>query len=291
MAGSLNEAVLRQFEQHLIQISLSPKTIASYLTDLRVFIRWASRAKTTDFLLVNITPDQIRAYLTHLIDDLNRAPTTVNRHLQAIRKCCAYLTERKLVTSNAAEEISLISLEAQPAPDALPEKAINQFLSAANGTRTAIARRDQAILHLLVRAGLRITEMVNLSIDDVVFDYPGVHLNVRDSRNQSRRNIPLPAPVCRSLKDYLLIRPKTTALPHLFLTQEGNALSPRTVQRIVSRCAKQADLSGVTAQLLRRTYAINLLAETDDLGLVSQRLGHRNEKITQRYLGLSALPA
>lgn len=290
MVDNLNEVILAQFEHHLIQISLSPKTITNYLADLGVFVRWAADTSNEERLLVNITPDQIRDYISYLLTDLNRAPSTINRHLQALRKCCAYLTERNLVPNNAAEEISLLRLEPQPALVTLSAKKIDQFLEAANGTRTAIARRDQAVLQLLVRAGLRITEIVNLAVDNVVFDYPGVHLNVQDSRSQGQRHIPLSDDVCRALKDYLHIRPKTTALPYLFLTQEGNGLSARTVQRIVTRCAKHANLSGVTAQLLRRTYAVNLLAETGDLSLVCQRLGHRTEKITRRYLGVSTTP-
>jgi site-specific recombinase XerD len=63
-------------------------------------------------------------------------------------------------------------------------------------------------------------------------------------------------------------------------------LSARTVQRIVSRCAKEAGLKQVNAQLLRRTYAMNLFTETGDLALVAERLGHQDSGITSRYLGL-----
>ncbi|NIW96001.1 MAG: tyrosine-type recombinase/integrase, partial [Phycisphaerae bacterium] len=150
----------------------------------------------------------------------------------------------------------------------------------------SIAKRDVAILHLLLNTGLRVAEVIDLQMDDVVFDYPGVHLKVRDSRGLGTRDIPLLPEVCRSLKDYLFIRSKTATSPHVFLTQEGRPLSSRTVQRIVSRCAQKAKLSGITAQLLRRTYAVHLLQETGDLDLVTQRLGHQTPAITLRYLNL-----
>lgn len=92
--------------------------------------------------------------------------------------------------------------------------------------------------------------------------------------------------VCRKMKEYLLVRSKASKSQQLFLTQEGNGLSARTVQRIVYRCTKQANLRGVTAQLLRRTYAMNLLHETQDLDLVRERLGHQTTSITLRYLNL-----
>ena len=286
MVVSINEAALLRFEQYLAQISLSPKTIASYLTDLNVFTRWATEVNSDEFSIVQVTPDQIRAYLTYLLDDLGRAPSTANRHLQALRKWCTYLAEANLAPINATEEISLVSLDKQCAPKTLLQEEVVSFLAAANNTRVAIAKRDQAILYLLVKAGLRVAEVVGLQIDDVVFDYPGVHLTVRDSRGWGMRDIPLAPDVCRGMKEYLMIRPKTATSPYVFLTQEGNPLSARTVQRIVSRCAKKAQLVGVTAQLLRRTYAMHLLTQTGDLNLVTQRLGHQTTKITLRYLQL-----
>lgn len=286
MVNPFNDTLLTQFEQYLTDISLSPKTIASYLTDLNVFTRWATETYSDNFSLVEVTPDQIRTYLTYLLVDLERAPSTVNRHLQALRKCCAYIAEIKLAPSNAAEEISLVSLKNQHKPEALSQQNIAALLKAASESRPSIAKRDVAILNLLLNTGLRVAEAIDLRMDDVIFDYPGVHLKVRDSRGLGTRNIPLLPEVCRSLKDYLFIRSKTATSPHVFLTQEGRSLSSRTVQRIVSRCAQKAKLSGVTAQLLRRTYAVHLLQETGDLDLVTQRLGHQTPAITLRYLDL-----
>ena len=287
MALTANEGLLAQFERYLLQTSLSPKTIENYLADLGAFIRWASGTYSEDFLIVQVKTEQIRAYITHLLDDLGRAPSTVNRHLQALRKCCSFLVAFDLSPSNAADEIALVSVTAEQTPKTLTQTEIDLFLKAANGTRVAIAKRDAAILQLLVNTGLRVTELVNLKVDDVVFDHPGVHLRIQDSRNLDKRNIPLPGQVCRMLKEYLLVRPKTLSSEHVFLTQEGNPLSTRTVQRIVNRCSKQAGVSGVTAQLLRRTYAMHLLQETKDLVEVSQRLGHQSLEITLRYLNLS----
>jgi site-specific recombinase XerD len=159
-------------------------------------------------------------------------------------------------------------------------------LAAANNTRASIAKRVLAAMHLLVRAGLRVSDVVDLQVDDVVFDYPGVHLTVRDSRGRGTRDIPLPPDVCTTLKEYLVIKPKSRASNCLFLTQEGNPLSSRTVQRIVNRCAKAANLTGITAQILRRTYAMNLLDEVGDIDLVSHRLGHQSISVTYRYLSL-----
>jgi site-specific recombinase XerD len=286
MAVNLNEAALLQFERHLVQISLSPKTIASYLADLRVFTRWGTQANRDHFSIVQVSPDHIRAYLAYLLEDLGRTPATANRHLQALRKWCAFITKTNLVSCNAAEEISLVPLEAGEEPQGLSATACTALLEAAEDTRVAIAKRDVAILTLLLRTGLRVSEVVNLNVDDVVFDYPGVHLKIQDGRGRGAREIPITPDVCRKMKEYLLVRSKASQSQQLFLTQEGSGLSARTVQRIVYRCTRQANLRGVTAQLLRRTYAMNLLHETQDLDLVRERLGHQTTNITLRYLNL-----
>lgn len=287
MAVNLNEAALLQFESHLVQISLSPKTIASYLADLRVFIRWGTQANNKDqFSIVQVTPDQIRTYLAYLLEDLGRTPATANRHLQALRKWCAFITETHLATKNAAEEISLVPLEGSEEPQKLSITACNALLKAAQDTRPALAKRDAAIMALLLQAGLRVSEVINLMVDDVVFDYPGVHLKIQDSRGRGVREIPMTPDVCRKMKDYLLVRSRASQSQQLFLTQEGRGLSARTVQRVVYRCAKQANLRGINAQSLRRTYAMNLLQETQDLELVRQRLGHQTTNITLRYLNV-----
>ncbi len=283
-----NDIILNQFEEYLTQIALSPVTITNYLADMRNFVRWGKGTYGDDFSLTAVAPEQIRAYRNHLLEEQKRAASTVNRHLQALRKCCAYLSQTNLSPVNAAEEISLISGEKRTPPQSLSAKDVEAFLEAAHQTISSIAKRDAAIVNLLVGAGLRLAEVSGLQLDDVIFDYPGVHLAIRDSRGQGRRNVPLSQEIYRLLKEWLLIRPKTSS-PYVFLSREANPISSRTVQRIVSRCAKTAGLNGVTAQLLRRTYALHLLEETGDLDLVQQRLGHRDSGVTTRYLNIESL--
>jgi len=287
MIAQHNEALLNQFEQYLTQIALSPKTITNYLADLRVFTRWAEGEHDANFSLIAVTPDQIRAYRDYLLEKQGRAPSTVNRHLQALRKCCAYIAQTNLAPRNAAEDIALVATEKMPPPRIISSREIEAILKAAGNARSFIARRDTAILHLLIHAGLRVAEVVDLQTGDVAFDYPGVHLDVRDSRGRGGRDVPLQEDTCRALKEWLTVRPKTTRYANLFLSQEGKPISSRTVQRVVSRCAKAAGLRGITAQLLRRTYAFHLLQQTANLELVRQRLGHQSQKITLQYLNFT----
>jgi integrase len=147
-------------------------------------------------------------------------------------------------------------------------------------------RRDLAILQLLLHTGIRISEIVDLRTDDVIFDNPGVRLRVGSTGNSEIdvRYLPLPNQVYRALYDYMLVRPQNS--DYIFLGQDGRPISSRTVQRVVGSCSKSAGLRGVSAQSLRRTFALNVLAETDDLSLVSELLGHQNKTITEQYLAV-----
>ena len=143
-----------------------------------------------------------------------------------------------------------------------------------------------AILQLLLHTGLRVNELINLQRDDLIFDNPGLRLRVSSDQDDKVRYLPLCSEVYKALNDYLAMRPQTTTAQHLFLNQQGQPISDRTVQRIISDCARSARLTGVSAQSLRRTFALQLLAETNDLELVSARLGHQNSAITAQYLAV-----
>ncbi len=287
MIAERNEAILNQFGQYLTHIALSPKTVTNYLADLRAFVRWAEHRRPQGFLLTAVTPGQIRAYRSYLLEEQGRAPSTINRHLQALRKCCAYISQANLASRNAAAEISLVKVQHQIDPAQLTRINLEALLAAADNGRASIAARDRAILHLLMYAGLRVTEVVELQMEDIIFDYPGLHLTIRDSQGGGPREIPLPDAVCKALNAWMVIRPTPGKYQQVFLSQEGKPISARTVQRIVSRCAKASGQPGITSQALRRVYALHLLKESNDLALVSRRVGHKSRKITATYLGLA----
>jgi integrase len=143
----------------------------------------------------------------------------------------------------------------------------------------------------LLHTGLRVNELVELRLDDVQFDYPGIHLVVglpsrhgRESQPGETRNVPLEGEARQALRDYLSVRPQIEGEDHLFLSREGHPLSVRSVQRIVSVLGRLAGLEGVSPQALRRTYANRLLATTGNLALVAERLGQPDLVTAAHYV-------
>ena len=283
-----DEAVLTRFEEALTSSALSSSTIVNYLADLRAFLRWGKSEVDDGFSLLNVTQEHIRLYRYHLVQELGRAASTVNRRLMALRKFFAFAGQVGAMSLNPMAGVSLVQNDRQIVSQPLSTDEVERLLLAAKtGARAGLVRRDLAILQLLIHAGLRVSEIVDLQKDDVIFDNPGVHLRVCRQQNEANaRHLPLPHEVCKAINDYLRVRPLTAITGHLFLSQDGRPISTRTVQRIVSDCAKSAGLTGVSAQSLRRTFALQLFSETNDLELVSERLGHQNKTITDQFLAV-----
>jgi integrase/recombinase XerC len=287
-----NEALLARFEEHLVLTQLSPATVVNYLADLRALLRWGEEHAGSSFSLVALTADDIRAYRAYVFEEKGCAAATINRQLQALRKFCAFTTRVGLTAANPAEDIALVQDgESEATPTPLTEAQVATLVKASASGQPSLARRDTVILMLLLHAGLRVNELVELRLDDVQFDYPGVHLVVglpsrhgKDSRPGETRNVPLEGEARQALYDYLSVRPQIEGEDHLFLSREGRPLSVRSVQRIVSLLGRSAGLEGVSPQALRRTYANHLLATTGDLALVAERLGQRDLAAAAQYV-------
>jgi site-specific recombinase XerD len=280
--------LLLRFEETLTLSALSPSTIVNYLADVRAFLRWGKAESGSQFSLDKVTQEHIRLYRYHLAQELNRAASTVNRHLMALKKFFAYAYQMGEIALDPTAGVSLVQDSGYAVSRHLDDQEINRLLEAAeNGTRAGLIRRDMAIIQLLLHTGLRVSEIVSLRKDDLIFDNPGMRLQVRSGQEEAlARYLPLSNAVCKTLHNYLAVRPHSAKSDHLFLSQYGRQISSRTVQRIVSNCAKSAGVEGVSAQSLRRTYAVHLFAETNNLQLVSERLGHQNKAITEQFLSV-----
>lgn len=280
-----DDEILAKFEESLSRRALSSSTIVNYLADLRTFRRWIDGRIAAGFSLLSVNREHIRQYRNHLTKELHRAPSTTNRHLMSLRKFFAFATELQLIPADPTAGVALVADQQSTQPRALDQQDVQKLLDAAqNGSRAGLIRRDVAILQLLTCTGLRVSEVVDLQKDDLIFGNPGVQLQVGNNP-VTGRYIPVPGEVVKNLVDYLDVRPQT-GVSHFFLSQDGGPISKRTVQRIVSDCAKMAGLPNVSAQVLRRTFALQLLAKTQDLALVSKRLGHQTPAITEQYLSL-----
>jgi len=206
--------------------------------------------------------------------------------LQAIRKFCDFARQADLMESNPAADVKPI--QAPPASRrALDAYEIACLLEAVQAGRPNLVKRDYAIIQLLLQTGIKVGELTELQLADIeLIDSRGT-LTVTRNGGNSHRRIPLNAPACQALQEYLRVRPPSPGVKHLFLSQEGNSISARTVQRLVNVYTRAVGLTGVSAHTLRYTFATSMLEATGDVATVANLLGHRSVETTLRYVSKS----
>ncbi|MFQ6057539.1 MAG: tyrosine-type recombinase/integrase [Anaerolineae bacterium] len=302
--------LLAAFERYLINQALSPTTIVNYLADVRAFASWYARKEGVLRAPLTLDVGHIQDYRDYLQTAEGRTPATINRRLQALRKFCRFAHQAGWLDANPAAQVELLPESKPYPPRTLSPTEVERLMEAVQEGRSSLISRDRAILQLLLRAGLRVGELVALRLSDVKLSSEGGILTVRGKVANARRTttqvigsleppasvredgteprqIPLDAATCQALRQYLSLRPSIPDDGYLFLSQRGNPISPRSVQRLVSSYARAAGLEGVSAYVLRHTCAVTLVEENGgDLAAVARLLGCRLETAA-KYLGSS----
>ncbi len=277
----MNTALVLRFEQYLQAHSLSLATIRNYLADLRAFARWQSLRSG-----LRVTHADFSAYREHLCTETDHSPATVNRRLQSLRLFGRFLFEIGHAEENLARDIELIrhgnGNGNGHAPRTLDRDEIAKLSDAIRAGRPSLIQRDFAIMQLMLNAGLRVHEIAELQMRDIVQSDRGTKVQVHENGNGARV-VPLNAAAMHALRDYLDVRPAIPTVEQVFVSQRGQPLSMRSVQRLIDTYARAAGLDGVCAQMLRHTCAKNLLAKTHDAQRVATFLGHHNVKVLDRY--------
>ena len=249
-------------------------TRKNYLNRLQHFLIW---------LPVEVeaaTPDHIKEFIDLQLDRrLN--PQTINGHLIAIRSFYRYLQdEEQLQIDNPV--ISGLSLRLpKPLPRFLQDSEVHAFFS------VITKRRDLAIFMLMLRAGLRVEEVANLSLGAV--DYRRSQLMVRGGKGAKDRLVYLYEDVADALAAYLELRPVTDE-PRIFLVEKGIYKGqPLSVRGIQKRAEYYSEKCGVhvSCHQLRHTMATDLLNAGADVVTIQYLLGHSRIKTTLRYARLS----
>ena len=237
------EELLTRFEEHLARLALAPTTIVNYLADLRTFARWHVGARGEPSSLLKLTPDDIRGYRRHMQTNEGWAPATINRRLQAVRKFYSFAMGTGLVESNPASGVQLIPRSGPDRPRALAPEEVTSLLQAIQAGRPSLVKRDYAIVQLLLQTGIKLGELTRLHLSDIQLWGNGEGLLlVGEGDGNNCRPVPLNSLACAALRDYLRVRPPSTNTENLFLSQEGNCISKRTVQRLIHVCTQAAGL-------------------------------------------------
>ena len=249
-------------------------TRRNYLNRLQHFLIWLPVE------VESATSDHIKAFIDLQLDRrLN--PQTINGHLIAIRSFYRYLQdEEQLQIDNPV--IPGLSLRLpKPLPRFLQDSEVRAFFS------VITKQRDLAIFMLMLRAGLRVEEVANLTLGAV--DHRRSQIMVRSGKGAKDRLVYLYEDVADALAAYLQLRPETDE-PRIFLVEKGIYKGqPLSVRGIQKRAEYYSEKCGVhvSCHQLRHTMATDLLNAGADVVTIQYLLGHSRIKTTLRYARLS----
>lgn len=257
---------------------VAAKTITSYAADLRGFARWFAETTGDAFAAAAVTPTDLRDHRAHLRTVQRRAPATINRRLAALRRFFVWAKATGRVRELPTEGVKGIPSTPR-APKSLAKRDLDRLLRAAEQDGD---KRNLAILLTLRHAGLRVGELCNLRLDDLIISERKGSLAVRSGKGDKDRTVPLNNDVRLALSAYLAVRPAIDT-DHVFVGQRGEPLQTDAVQLVVRKYARRAGLSGVTPHILRHSFGKGLLDAGADLVTVSRLLGHERLETTAIY--------
>ena len=284
--AGLGEQVERYLDHLAVERGLSRHTVDAYRRDLARYVEFCvDRGVRT---AADVDDEAVAAYLASRSaatreDGLPYRASSVARALSAVR-----VFHRFCLTEGDVERDSTAGVVRPKLPRRLPRPlTVEEMRSLLDAPRseTPAGSRDRAFLELLYGAGLRVSELVSLDVDDVDLELSGVRVLGKGGRE---RDVPIGTYAVRALEDYLLrARPELASRASgsaLFLNQRGGRLTRQGVTLLLERSARSAGIGRrVSPHVLRHSFATHLLEGGADVRVVQELLGHASVATTQIY--------
>ena len=270
------------YENYLTKVKqASANTVASYMRDIRQFADWLRQAEDLD--VVDAEQLNISNYLSHLEED-GRSGATVSRSLASLKNFYAYLVTSGFLEKTPVTEIRVTRGE-KKLPQILTSREI-ELLLAQPVCVDAKGYRDKAMLEVMYATGIRVTELIDLDVDDVNLEM-GI---VKCAGSKKTRMIPLYPAALKALSDYLLDVRASMAAPEetaLFVNVGGIRMSRQGFWKILKYYQGTAHIEKeITPHTLRHSFAVHLLENGADVGAVQELMGHSDISSTQMYTQL-----
>lgn len=302
-----NPEYLNSFLDYSITIlNKSPNSVKEYNYDLANFLKFMMihfkltnetdhneidiRAFTKEYL-AKITLNDIHAYVSHLAIDNRSKATTRARKISTIRIFFKYLSQKAgILEINPAQNLETPKLGKRE-PKYLSLDDSKKLLSVAENEDNRNYKRDYAITTLFLNCGIRLSELVGININDI--DFNECKLTVIGKGNKER-TVYLNKSCMVALNDYLASRTPANMVKHdsknsekaLFISEQKQRISNRTVQNIISKELKQAglDTKNLSVHKLRHTAATLMYQYGNvDIRALQELLGHESISTTEIY--------
>lgn len=273
----INRDLIREYLSYCrVEKGLAANSIESYGTDLDRLSNWAAK---NDLELLNLTRQDLREWLIDLGGE-KLSENSRRRLISAVRGFYKFLMFDGHIKQNPAEDL-VAPQKGVYLPRFLNQSEIEMLLAAPD-TSTETGLRDRAILELMYASGLRVSEVVNLKINDVDI-YSGI-VTTTGKGNKTRR-VPVGASAIEWLKSYVALRRKkeNIEIENIFVNNNGSLMNRQAIYMSITENARKCGLEDVSPHTLRHSFATHLVQNNADIRSVQQMLGHADISTTQIY--------
>jgi integrase/recombinase XerC len=279
------------FLQHLkYERNASAHTLRNYEIDLVQFYdhlappdKEGKRRQVEIRALDNLT---IREFMAALYEQ-QKKKSSIHRKIAALRTFFKYLCREGVVEINPAKLVASPRVE-RTLPNHLTIEQMIRFIETPE-LDTVLGKRDRAILELLYASGVRVSELVNLNLQDIDFEHQTIRVK---GKGRKERVVPFGEHAKKALHDYLGVRGELLVEADLekvdpaavFMNYQGTRITTRSVGRMVDKYVKIcADIHHISPHSLRHSFATHLLDAGADLRVIQEMLGHVRLSTTQQY--------
>lgn len=272
---AITDAIIN-YRRFLKRRNCSRYTLRNYMSTLKGFVIWIAEP------IEQVTARTVLAFIDHLLDQ-RLSPKSINCYLDGMRGFYDYLIhEENIQIVNPVKRGYVLKLS-RPLPRYLRDEEIPRLFAVIDN------KRDRAIFMLMLRCGLRVEEVAQLTVG--ALDLPRAQLFVYRGKGAKDRVVYLSGDAQQALLEYLKSR-SFSRMKRVFLVDKGrckgNPISVRGIQKRMEQYARNAGLK-VCCHQLRHTMATQLLNADADLVTIQDLLGHSRIKTTQRYCQVSNL--
>lgn len=271
--------LISEFKAYLLNVKKSSSnTVESYIRDIN---QYSDYLKTSGKDILNTDSAVLRGYMDYL-EMLGKSESTKTRIIASIRCFYKFLIFSGDCSENPADGIKLKKAE-KKLPGILDSNEIVLLLSQPDGTDYK-SRRDKAMLELLYATGIKVSELIELTVSDVNLQIGLLHLH----NEKKERIVPMYPGAVKAVANYLVnVRPVIVtdiAEDRLFTNMNGQPMSRQGFWKIIKHYAETAGIKkDITPHTLRHSFAAHLLENGAQLKDIKEMLGHSDISSTQVY--------
>jgi integrase/recombinase XerD len=276
------ETFIKEYLAHLkLEKNLSDNTISSYRNDLKSFNDFLHDLNINDPF--EITTDHLNGFFK-LLKELGLVGSSAARYFSSLKGFFLFLIRNKYIVKNPIEKISAPKTS-KKLPGVLDVSEVEKILSLPD-VSNKLGLRDKAILELFYACGTRVSELINLKVNDLFLYDEVIRVLGKGSKE---RLIPIGSSAIKWINEYLtksrpLLMKKMKSENYLFLNSRSTKLSRMGVWKIIERYVKEAEIKkDVHPHTFRHSFATHLLEGGADLRAVQEMLGHADISTTQIY--------